>query len=174
VILQTSAAVPNLESAVREAFAQSHPDLTLIRMIPMREQVSGNFGLNRLLARLTSAYGVLALALATLGVYGVTAYGVAQRKREIGIRMALGARPGRVTSDVLRGALGQTILGLLIGVPAALGAVSVVSTFLYQVEARDPRVLITAMLVLVASAIAAGVAPARRASRINPIEALRS
>lgn len=174
VILQTTGSVPNLESAVRAAFAQSHPDLTLIRMLPMTEQVSGNFGLNRLLARLTSAYGILALALATLGVYGVTAYGVAQRKREIGIRMALGARPGRVTTDVLRGALGQTIVGLLIGVPAALGAVSVVSTFLYQVEARDPRVLVTAILVLIASAIAAGVAPARRASRINPIEALRS
>ena len=173
VILQMAGTVGNLEGAVRQALASADPDLSLVRMSTMGEQVAGNFGLNRLLARLTAAYGVLALALATLGVYGVTAYGVTQRRREIGIRMALGANAARVTREVLRGALGQTVVGLLIGIPAALAAVTVVSSFLYQVEARDPRVIAVATIVLVASAAVAGIGPARRASRISPIEAIR-
>ena len=173
VILQMAGTVSNLEGTVRQALASADPDLGLVRMSTMGEQVAGNFGLNRLLARLTAAYGLLALALATLGVYGVTAYGVAQRRREIGIRMALGANAARVTREVLRGALGQTLVGLLIGIPAALAAVTVVSSFLYQVEARDPRVIAIATVVLAVSAAMAGIGPARRASRINPIEAIR-
>ena len=173
VILQMAAPVTGLEGAVRQAFASAHPDLSVVRMSTMDEQVAGNFGMNRLLARLTAAYGLLALALATLGVYGVTAYGVTQRRREIGIRMALGANAARVTREVLRGALGQTLVGLVIGIPAALAAVTVVGSFLYQVEARDPRVIAVATLVLAASAAAAGLGPARRAARISPIEAIR-
>lgn len=174
VVLQLAGPVTDLEGAVRRAYAEADPDLSVVRMTTMDEQVSGNFGLNRLMARLTGAYGLLALALATLGVYGVTAYGVAQRRREFGIRMALGADAATLIRGVLRGALGQTILGLLVGIPAALAAVSVIGTFLYEVEARDPRVIGMATLVLLLSAAAAGIAPARRAARINPNEALRA
>ena len=174
VVLQLSSPVTDLEGAVRRAYAEADPDLSVVRMTTMAEQVSGNFGLNRLMARLTGAYGLLALALATLGVYGVTAYGVAQRRREFGIRMALGADSAAVIRGVMRGALGQTLLGLAIGIPAALLAVNVIGTFLYEVQARDPRVIGIATLVLLVSAVAAGVAPARRASRINPNEALRA
>src|SRR5690606_27188671 len=174
LIIETAGQVANLESAVRSALAAADPDLTLVRMSTMEQQVSGNFRTNRLLASLTSAYGLLALALATLGVYGVTAYGVTQRRREIGIRMALGASAGRVTKDILTGAVGQTALGLALGIPAALAAVTIVASFLYQVEARDPRVIGSTAAVLLVSAAAAGFAPARRASRISPTEALRS
>ena len=174
VVLDLAAPVPNLEGAVRQAFAEADPDLSVVRMMTMGEQVGGNFNLNRLMARLTGAYGLLALALATLGVYGVTAYGVTQRRREFGIRMALGADASRVIRGVLRGALGQTLLGLAIGVPAALFAVRVIGTFLYEVQPRDPWIIGVAVLVLLASAALAGVAPARRASRINPNEALRA
>lgn len=174
IVLETAGQVSNLEGAVRRALATADQDLTVVRLQTMAQQVSGNFRTNRLLASLTTAYGLLALALATLGVYGVTAYGVTQRRREIGIRMALGASAGRVTRDVLQGALGQTAIGLVVGIPAALAAVTIVASFLYQVEARDPRVIGGTAVVLIVSAAAAGFAPARRASRINPTEALRS
>jgi predicted permease len=162
-----------IEAKVREAFAATHPDLTATRFIPMIDQVAGNFRTNRLLATLTSAYGLLALALASLGLYGVTAYGVSRRTHEIGVRMALGAGQRQIIWDVLRGAVLQAAVGLAIGVPLALAAANLLTSRLYNVEARDPWVFGIATAALVVTAAAAAVMPARRAAAVNPTKALR-
>jgi ABC-type antimicrobial peptide transport system permease subunit len=149
------------------------PDLNVIRVLPMALQVSANFRLERLMAQLTSIYGVLALALASLGLYGVTAYGVSLRTREIGVRMALGAGRGRVIRTCIRGPLLQTGAGLVIGAIAALLMGRALRTQLYGVGGVDPAVLGVAILTLALSAIAATALPARRAASVNPAAALR-
>jgi macrolide transport system ATP-binding/permease protein len=174
VVLRVAPGTTNIEMPLRQAFAEIDPDLTIIRVLPMATQVSLNFRLNRLMARLTAAYGLLALVVAALGLYGVTAYAVARRTREIGVRMALGADRSRVLADVLRGALAQTGLGLLIGVPLALVATGALASLLFGVTARDPMVFAQASLVLLLSAAVAAVLPARRAASIDPARALRT
>jgi len=164
----------NIEPALRQAFAELDPDLTIVRVLPLATQVRLNFRLNRLMAGLTGAYGLLALVVAALGLYGVTAYAVARRTREIGVRMALGANRSRVLSDVVGGALVQTGMGLLIGLPLALLMTGALATFLFGVWARDPMVFAEAALVLLVSAAAAAILPAHRASSIDPARALRS
>ena len=107
----------NIEPLLRRALGEIDPDLTVVRVLSMPTQVSLNFRLNRLMARLTAAYGLLALVVAAVGLYGVMAYTVARRTREIGVRMALGADRWSVITEVLRGALTQTAIGLLVGLP---------------------------------------------------------
>jgi len=119
LVVQTTPGAGTLEPLMRKALVEADASFTTVRVTPLTEQVSGNFRMNRLLAQLTGAYGVVALALASLGLYAVTAYTVARRTREIGVRMALGASRARVIRDVVRGALWQTALGLLVGLPAA-------------------------------------------------------
>lgn len=181
VVLRVSRGVTNLEQAVRRALAETDPNLAMIRLLTMEQQVSGNFRVNRMMASLTAAYGLLALALASLGLYGVTAYSVSRRTREIGVRMALGADRSRVVRDILRGAIVQTGLGLLFGVPAALLAVPAAlsaatpaANQLYGVDPRDPWVLTVAAIALIGSAVLAAVLPARRAATIDPTRALRA
>lgn len=132
-----------------------------------------NFNQERLVARLTELFGVLALILACLGLYGLTAYTVARRTNEIGIRMALGADRGNVLGLVLRSALVQVGLGLAIGIPAALAGGHLLASQLYRVKSYDPAILGAAALILAASAILAASVPASRASRVDPIIALR-
>jgi macrolide transport system ATP-binding/permease protein len=163
-----------LEPQLRQAVARVTPDVTVVRVLAMTDQVSGNFRMNRLLAGLTSAYGLLALALAFLGLYAVTSFTVARRTREIGIRMALGADRKRVIRDVVRGALGQTLLGLVVGIPAALFATGTIAALLYSVQPRDPLVIGGAAMVLLLSAVVAAVVPARRAAAVDPTKALRT
>jgi predicted permease len=173
VELRVAPGAANIEPMLRQAFADVDPDLTVIRILPMATQVRLNFRLNRLMSTLTAAYGVLALLVAAIGLYGVTAYAVARRTREIGVRMALGAGRSRVLAEVLRGALTQTGIGVLIGVPAALVATSALASLLFGVTSRDPIVFVQAALVLLASAVLAAVVPARRAASIDPARALR-
>jgi ABC-type antimicrobial peptide transport system permease subunit len=135
--------------------------------------VALNFNHERLVARLTELFGVLALILACLGLYGLTAYTVARRTNEIGIRMALGADRGNVLGLVLRSALVQVGLGLAIGIPAALAGGHLLASQLYRVKSYDPAILGAAALILAASAILAASVPASRASRVDPIIALR-
>jgi ABC-type antimicrobial peptide transport system permease subunit len=140
----------------------------------MPDQVSANFRMNRLMARLTSAYGVLALLLASIGLYGVTAYAVTSRTREIGVRMALGANRADVVRAMLRGPLVQTAVGLILGAPLAVVAVQAIATQLYGVEARDPFFLGGAMIALAVSAVVAAAVPAWRAASVDPTRALRA
>jgi predicted permease len=173
LIVHASAESAALEPAIRRALADVDRDIHVVRIMTHERQVSANFRIERLMSRLTSMYGLLALALATVGLYGVTAFGVAQRTREIGVRMALGADRPRIISTVLRGPIVQTLVGLLVGAPLALAASGSIATQLFGVGSADPAILVATIAVLLASTLAAAVAPALRAASINPTQALR-
>lgn len=164
----------DLESAARRTLANIHPDLTMIDFRSLDYQVAGNFNQERLIARLTALFGFLALALASVGLYGLTAYSVARRTSEIGVRMAMGANRGHVLALVMRGALLQIAVGLAIGIPVALLGGRLMATQLYGVQTYDPLTLAFAVMVLGACAAIAGFVPARRASSIEPMNALRT
>jgi len=136
------------------------------------EQVAHNFNQERLIARLTELFGALALILACVGLYGVTAYGVVRRTNEIGIRMALGADRGSVLGLVLRAALAQVGMGLALGIPAALAGGRVLVSQLYGVKSYDPMIIGVAAAVLAVCTVLAASVPARRATRVDPIVAL--
>jgi predicted permease len=173
LIVRTAAGSGTLEGQIRKALAEVDPNLAVTRVMPHVTQVALNFRIQRLMAALTSVYGLLALGLAALGLYGVTSYGVTQRTREIGVRMALGADRRRIVRTVLSGPVRQTLLGLGIGFPLAYGATRLVSTQLYEVRQQDPRILAGAAVVLVVAAVVAAVLPALRAAAIEPTRALR-
>ena len=164
----------NLEAAVRRTLADIDPNLTVLDMMSMHEQLERNFNQETLIARLTELFGLLALVLACVGLYGVTAYSVARRTNEIGIRMALGADRQNVLKMVLRGALMQLAIGLAIGIPAALASSRLIASQLYGVKTYDPAILGIAVFVLTACALLAGFIPARRAASIEPMQALRT
>jgi ABC-type antimicrobial peptide transport system permease subunit len=127
-----------------------------------------------MVARLTTLFGALALLLATVGLYGVTAYTAARRTGEIGIRMALGAAPRGVIAMVMRGALIQTAMGLAIGIPTSLLCVRFIESQLFESKGVDVGVLVTSILTLAVAASLAGAIPARRAASIDPARALRT
>ena len=163
----------NLEPAVRKVLSDIDPNLTVFKMVSLGEQVARNFNQERLIARLTELFGGLALVLACVGLYGVTAYSVARRTNEIGIRMALGADRGSVLALVLRAAVAQVGFGLAIGVPVALAGSRVLTSQLWGVKSYDPMILALAAVVLAVCAIFAASVPARRAARVDPMVALR-
>jgi ABC-type antimicrobial peptide transport system permease subunit len=145
----------------------------VVRFQTFSAQIAEQFGQDRLLSRLTMLFAALALLLATLGLYGVTAYGVARRTSEIGIRMALGAARSAVTTMVLRGAMLQVVVGLALGVPVAIFCVRYIRSQLYEIKTIDGWVLVGAIASLIVAAALAGWIPARRAASINPVQALR-
>ena len=161
------------EALLRNSLASIDPNLTVVDLRTFDAQIAGNFDQERLIAQLTSLFGVLALVLASVGLYGVMSYFVARRTGEIGIRMALGATRGSVVAVVMRNAGWQVGLGLLLGLPAALLAGHLMASQLYGVGAYDPVSFIGATLLLAACAALAGFIPARRAASIEPMKALR-
>jgi predicted permease len=163
-----------LESLTRRTLADINPDLTIESFRSLDYQVADNFNQERLITRLTGLFGLLALALASVGLYGITAYSVARRTSEIGLRMALGANRGDVVALVLRKALLLVALGLAIGVPVALLGGRLMASQLYGVRPYDPISLAAAVLLLSAFAALAGFIPARRAASIEPMNALRT
>ena len=171
--LRVAGNADNLNAAVRRTLAGIDPNLTVLDLISMNEQVARNFNQDRLIARLTELFGGLALILACVGLYGVTAYAVEQRIGEIGIRMALGADRLRILGLVLRGALLQLAAGLVIGIPAALAGGRLLANQLYGVKSDDLAVIALTALVLTAFALVAGFVPAHRAASIDPIRSLR-
>jgi macrolide transport system ATP-binding/permease protein len=174
ITLQMKGPVEGLESQVRRTLASINPNLTVVNFNTFSAQVDGQFSQERLIARLTLMFGVLALVLASVGLYGVTAYTVARRTSEIGIRMALGAGRGSVVSMVLREAMLQAAAGLAVGVPIALLCVRFLKTQMYGMGGQDLGVLGGAAAVLTVSACAAGLIPAGRAASIDPVKALRT
>ena len=174
--LVVHAAVPPgvLEPAIRAALADVDRDVTVSRVVSLADQVRVNFRIERLMARLTSLYGMLALALAAIGLYGVTAFGVRQRTREIGLRMALGAGRGAVIRAVIAGPLRHTVAGLAIGIPAAFAAARAITSQLHGVEAGDPVIFAAAAAALLLTTALAALVPAWRATSIDPTDALRS
>ncbi len=172
--LHTAGNLASLAPTVRKAIAEVEPNLTVIEILTFDDLVSLNFNKERLIARLTSAFGALALLLACIGLYGVTAYSVARRTGEIGIRIALGAARGQVVAMVLRSALVLIAIGLAIGIPAELAVSRLLASQLYGVKSYDPLVLGGAVVLLAACALIAGLIPARRAAGIEPMQALRT
>ena len=173
-VLKTSHPIPNIETLTRRTLSEINPNLAVVRFQTFDAQIADQFTQDRLLARLTTLFGVLALILATVGLYGVSAYAVARRTSEIGIRMALGAERGKVTVMILRGSLSQATLGLAIGVPIAWECVRFVESQLYEIKGIDTGVLSISVLTLIFAASMAGWIPARRAASIDPARALRS
>jgi len=137
------------------------------------QQIADSFNDDRMVARLTTLFGGLALMLATIGLYGVTAYTVARRTSEIGIRMALGARPGSVIAIVMRDAMSQTAIGLAIGVLVALLCVKFVESQLYEIKGVNAAVMVMAILSLGIASSLAGMIPARKAASTDPAHTLR-
>jgi len=173
LVVHAAPGAVNLERALRGATAEVDPNINVTRVMTLEDQVSGNFRIERLMARLTSIYGVLALVLASLGLYGVTSYAVAQRTREIGVRMALGADRTRIMRTIVGAPFLETLGGLAIGMPLALLVGSAISAQLYGVGGQNPVVIGTAIGVLVLTAVAAATIPARRAASVDPAKALR-
>ena len=174
IVLQTDRPMSELEMSARRTLAGINPNLTVVKFQTFDEQIADRFTEERLLSRLTMMFGGLALLLAAIGLYGVTAYSVVRRTQEIGIRMALGADRAGVVGMIMRGAIMQAAIGLAIGVPVALLCVRFVRSQLYQVTRVDAGVLLGALVVLGLSAFVAGLIPARRAASIDPVEALRT
>jgi macrolide transport system ATP-binding/permease protein len=173
LVIQTSSSVPGLESELRRTLADVDRRLIVRRFTTMDEQVAGHFNIDRLIARLTIAFGSVALLLACLGLYGVTAYSVTRRTREIGIRMAVGASRARVLATVLRGAMVQLGIGVAVGVPAAIAAGRWLEATLFGVSGHDPAIMAAGLAILSLAAVVAAVIPARRAANLDPVRALR-
>ena len=174
MVLSFNAPQPNADALIRRTMAGIDSNLTVMDLRPLDAQVEGNFIQERILARLTSLLGILALILASVGLYGVMSFFVARRTSEIGIRMALGATRSSVVAMVMRGALWQILIGLALGIPAALFAGHLMAGMLYGVSGFDPLAMTGAVFVLSLCAFAAGFIPARRAASIEPMQALRS
>jgi macrolide transport system ATP-binding/permease protein len=174
VVLKTERPMNDMESLARRTLSSINPNLSVVKFQTFDAQIADRFTDERMLARLTMLFGALALLLATVGLYGVTAYTVARRTSEIGIRMALGAERSEVTAMVMRGAMIQGALGLAIGIPVALLSVRLVEAQLYEIKGVDASVLATAILTLAVAATLAGFIPARRAASTDPAKALRT
>jgi predicted permease len=174
IVLQTDRQMSEMEMMARRILAGINPNLTVVKFQTFDEQIADQFTEDRMLSRLTMLFGGLALLLAAIGLYGVTAYTVVRRTQEIGIRMALGADRGGVVAMILRGALAQVLVGLTIGIPVALLCVRFVRSQLYGVTKVDTGVLVVALVVLGLAACVAGLIPAKRAASIDPMEALRT
>ena len=163
-----------ISAAVRNGLKSIDPDIPVMKMLSYSDQLSSNFTQEELVVRLTTLFGVLALILAAIGLYGVTAYAVARRTSEIGIRMALGASRGSVLSMIVQNALVQATIGLCIGVPLAYTAGRLLQHTLYQTSAFQPLVLLSVIILLLAAALGAALIPARRAASLDPMKALRT
>ncbi|MFZ0688363.1 MAG: ABC transporter permease [Acidobacteriaceae bacterium] len=174
IVIETAHPMPDMESIARQTLASINPNLAIVKFQTFDEQIADRFTEDRMIARLTSLFGALALLLATIGLYGVTAYTVARQTTEIGIRMALGAERLRVVATIMRGAMIQTLLGLAIGIPAAYLCVRFIEAQLYETKGVSPIVLTISILSLVLAATLAGLIPARRAASIDPAKALRT
>jgi predicted permease len=172
--IETAGSVPGLEAQVRRAISQVNADLAVIDFESFADQVKMNFTQQAMIAKLTSFFGGLALILASIGLYGVTAYSVERRTSEIGIRMALGADRMSVLRMVLRSAFLQVGIGLAIGIPVAILGGHLMASQLFGVKPYDPLILSVTLLVLGAAAFIAALLPARSAASLEPMRALRT
>ncbi|HEX2442553.1 MAG TPA: ABC transporter permease [Vicinamibacterales bacterium] len=173
VLLVTDLPPAAIEPDVKRVLSAADPNLTVTSVRTLQQQLDRSFDQQRAVASLAGLFGLVALVLAAIGLYGVTAYTVAQRTNEIGIRMALGADRGKVVGMVLQGAFRRVALGLVLGLPLAIGAGYLLSAQLYQVQFWDPLALGAGAFSLGLCAFIAAVIPARRAASISPIRALR-
>jgi len=158
---------------LRRVVESEDRDLPIIDIRTQKQQIDATLQIERTFAALTSGFGLLALALACVGIYGIMAYTVANRRNEIGIRLALGAQPGQVRGMILRESTWLAIVGIIAGTGAALALTRLVKSMLYGIQPWDPATIIGGVLILLAVALAASWIPARRAAGVQPMEALR-
>jgi predicted permease len=173
VEIHTEAEPGSILSQARTVVASLDRDLPLINVRTMTEQIKATMSGERIFAQLTSGFGILALVLACIGIYGIMAYTVARRTGEIGIRMALGAQAGQVLRMVLREASWMAVVGVTLGLGCALWLAHFLSAMLYGLKPSDPLTLAGAAALLLLIALLAAFGPARRASRVDPVRALR-
>ena len=173
IMLVTKMSPGALEPLLARTLAELDPNLTAISIRTMQQQVELSFDQERAVASLAGLFGTVALLLAAIGLYAVTAYSVAQRTNEIGIRMALGADRPKVIQLVLRGAFQRVLIGLILGLPLAVGAGRLISAQLYGVSSWDPLALSVAAGALAICSFFAAIIPANRAASISPMSALR-
>jgi putative ABC transport system permease protein len=173
VVLRTDAEPETLVGAVRREVRALDPELALSHVGTMEGLVEGSAGQSRYRMTIFGAFAAVALLLAAVGIYGVTAYAVGQRTREIGIRVALGAKPADVVRLVVEQGMGPSLVGIALGVGASLALTRFVSSLLYGVDGTDPATFVAVVLLLAGVALAACYIPARRALRVDPLVALR-
>ena len=174
LIVQYRGSESSAANSIRQTLKSIDPEIPILHIVPYEEQLSDNFTQEELVARLSTLFGILALLLAAIGLYGVTAYTVARRTGEIGIRMALGASRSGMLAMIVRSALIQAAIGLGIGIPLSLMAGRFVQHTLFQTSFFQPLVLLSVVSLLLAATLVAAIIPARRAASINPTEALRT
>ena len=173
LVARTAGDPTTVAAAVRREARSMDPAMPMFEVETLATQVAASLQRERLLAMLSSGFGLLALLLSCLGLYGILSYAVARRTSEIGVRMALGADRRDVLWLVLRDALRLVLIGAALGVPAALAAARLVASQLFGISAADPGAIVAATLALLAVAAVAGYLPARRATRVDPLVALR-
>jgi ABC-type antimicrobial peptide transport system permease subunit len=173
IMLVTTLSPGSVEAQLTRLLAELDPNLTISSVRTMQQQVELSFDQERAVASLAGLFGIVALVLAAVGLYGVTAYTVAQKTNEIGIRMALGADRPKVLQLVLGGAFKRVLVGLLLGLPLAVGAGRLISAQLYGVSSWDPFALSVAAGALAICSFFAAIIPANRAASISPMNALR-
>ena len=173
IVLRSALPLTTLQPAIAAAVREADPSLPIIRLRPMAEVVSGSLRRPRMLMHLFAGFAGLALLLAAIGTYGVLSYLVAERRREIGIRMALGARREAVLRSVMAYGLKLTGIGLAAGLAGALALTRWMETLLFEVRPTDPATLVSVAAVIAVVAIVACLVPAHRATRFDPIAALR-
>jgi ABC-type antimicrobial peptide transport system permease subunit len=173
MVLRTAAAPLGVAAEVRRALTQTSSKLPVLRVTTLNAQIEGSLNQQKMITTLCSIFGLVALTLASIGIYGTLAYSIAGRTMELGIRMAIGAQRRNVVWMVLRDSLVLIALGLVAGLPLALGATRWLKSFLFGVGEIDPLAIAAAVLLIFALALLAGYLPARRAARIDPMRALR-
>jgi len=174
IVLRTQGNISGLESQVRRILADTNPDLAVIDFTRFSDQVAQNFSQQDMIAKLTSLFGILALILASVGLYGVTAYSVERRTNEIGVRMALGADRLKIMGLILRGAFLQIAIGLAIGIPAIILGGRTMANELFGVKPYDPGILFLTTVALSFAGFVAAIIPSQKAASIEPMQALRT
>jgi predicted permease len=171
--LKTAVSTPSITAGIREALRSVDKDLPMLEVRTQTQQIEATLSNERVFATLTTGFGLLALILASIGIYGIMAYTVSRRTNEIGIRMALGARSAAVLSMVLRETLLLALIGVVAGLAAAAALTRLTTSMLYGLKPSDPLTFGGAALLLMVIALAAGFMPAQRAARVDPMHALR-
>jgi ABC-type antimicrobial peptide transport system permease subunit len=171
--VRSTADPATLAPALRATLAETAPNLPVTEILTMDQRVDRVLTQQRLMTQLTAVFGLLALLLATLGLYGLMSYNVSRRTSEIGIRVALGAERGNVLGLVLKESMSLVVAGVVVGLAGAALLARLVTSLLYETSATDPGAMVVATLVLLVVAALAAYLPARRAAKTDPMEALR-